>query len=341
VSRLGGLRAPSGAIDPLIGSAMSAHDARDHVDVISVGGASRSGSTLLALLLGRLEGFFVAGELRYVWSRGFLQNELCGCGTPFRDCPFWQAVLSEAYGSPARVPIDEVDTLHSSVSRIWNLPELISPVRRARFNVLLERYVSHLERLYDAIRVTSGARTIVDSSKLPSYCYVLSRMEGSSLRLLHLVRDSRAVAFSFMRKRRKPEIHSRDGYMRRFSPFRSSVDWNVLNLGMEWVRAADIPCDRLRYEDLVEDPEGELSQISWLPHGAGDNLLSDRETRLAANHSVAGNPVRFKHALTIRPDTEWKVHMKREHRHLVTALTFPLLARYGYLGPGASREHQA
>lgn len=302
-------------------------------DVLFIGGASRSGSTLLALLLGRIEGVFVAGELRYVWLRGLIQNELCGCGTPFRDCPFWRAVWSEAYGSPARVPVEEVDRLHASVAGIWSLPELTSPVSRARFGGLLEQYVAHLGRLHDAIRAVSGARTIVDSSKLPSYGAVLGRIEGSSLRAVHLVRDSRAVAFSFMRKRRKPEIHWRDGYMRRFSPFRSSVDWNVLNLGMEWLRARGIRGDRLRYEDLVRDPAGELSRILGLPDGMRANLVDDHEVPLTANHSVAGNPIRFEQgALAIRPDVEWRARMERRQRNLVTAMTFPLLARYGYLG---------
>lgn len=302
-------------------------------DVLFVGGASRSGSTLLALLLGRIEGIFVAGELRYVWSRGLVQNELCGCGTPFRDCPFWRAVWSEAYGSPARVPVEEIDRLHGSVAGIWSLPKLTSPVSGDRFDGLLQRYVAHLRRLHEAIRAVSGARTIVDSSKLPSYGAVLGRMEGSSVRVVHLVRDSRAVAFSFMRKRRKPEIHWQDGYMRRFSPFRSSIDWNVLNLGMEWIRARGIPGDRLRYEDLVEDPAGELARILGLPDGMGANLLGDHEVSLTENHSVAGNPIRFEHgALAIRPDVEWRIRMDPKHLALVTAMTFPLLGRYGYLG---------
>jgi hypothetical protein len=59
-------------------------EARDVIDGrdenISIGGASRSGSTLLAALLGKTKGFMAVGELRYIWSRGYLNNELCGYG---------------------------------------------------------------------------------------------------------------------------------------------------------------------------------------------------------------------------------------------------------------------
>src|SRR6266542_1121845 len=38
--------------------------------VLFIGGYSRSGSTLLDLLLGQLPGFFSSGELAYIWSHG-------------------------------------------------------------------------------------------------------------------------------------------------------------------------------------------------------------------------------------------------------------------------------
>ena len=55
---------------------------RDGVDVVFIGGASRTGSTLLSLLLGSLPGHFAAGEMRYLWLRGLQANQLCGCGEP-------------------------------------------------------------------------------------------------------------------------------------------------------------------------------------------------------------------------------------------------------------------
>ena len=95
---------------------------------------------------------------------------------------------------------------------------------------------------------------IVDTSKLPSYCFLLSGASASGSRFVHLVRDSRAVAFSFQRKRAKPDIHWLDASMKRFSPLNSAVDWNGLNLGMELIAATSADVVRVRYEDLVADP---------------------------------------------------------------------------------------
>jgi Sulfotransferase family len=304
------------------------------MDVISIGGSSRSGSTLLALLLGQVDDHFSVGELHYIWSRGYTQNMLCGCGEPFNTCAFWQSVLEEAYGSPSQVPIDEITALHASVAKVWRLPELISPLRRAAFEREVQSYLPHIERLMRAILEVSGAKTIVDSSKYPSYCYLLSLLPNANVQLLHLVRDSRAVAYSFMRTKRKPDIHWKEEYMTRFSPLRSARDWTVFNLGMELINATRVPCDFVRYEDLVADPHRELVRmLPSLSGPSGDFLKFDR-IPLRVNHTVSGNPLRFEsNGLHIRPDTEWQSRMKPKQRQLVTTTTWPLLVRYGYAGP--------
>ena len=76
--------------------------------VLYVGGWGRSGSTLLSHLLGRLPEMVAVGELRYVWQAGVSGNELCGCGQPFDECPFWVAVGEEAFGGWDKIDLDEV-----------------------------------------------------------------------------------------------------------------------------------------------------------------------------------------------------------------------------------------
>jgi hypothetical protein len=301
------------------------------VNIISIGGASRSGSTLLAVLLGGVNGFVAVGELRYIWSRGYLRNELCSCGQPFRECDFWRAVLEDAYGAVDKVPIAEVTSLHRSVAQVWHLPLLMSPKRASRFEVRLGDYLGHLENLCRGISKISGAKTIVDSSKLPSYCYLLSRLSDVDVQLLHLVRDSRAVAFSFMRRRRKPEVHDREEYMRRFSPLRSARDWDLLNVGMELIRRSNVRCDFVRYEDLVNDLSSVLTNLLQ-NYGEKIDLPSNGEVRLPSTHMVAGNPLRFQQgSMRVKPDSEWSNQMGRAQYYVVTALTLPLLIRYGYL----------
>src|SRR5690242_10887667 len=71
---------------------------RNNVKVLFIAGSGRSGSTLLDMLLGQINGFYSTGELRFIWERGFGQNQLCGCGKPFRECDFWTEVVKEGFG---------------------------------------------------------------------------------------------------------------------------------------------------------------------------------------------------------------------------------------------------
>jgi Sulfotransferase family len=300
---------------------------------ISVGGASRSGSTLLNLLLGQLDDAFPVGELRYIWSRGWRMNMLCGCGVPFRDCSFWNAVLSRAYGRSDRVPAAELERLQDSVTSITRLPALLVGARAGVFARRTRRLEDHLAHLCDSIRDVAGARSVIDSSKLPSYCLVLSRANGVNARLVHLVRDSRAVAFSFMRHKAKPDIHWRSAEMKRFSPLKSSLDWNGLNASMEAI-ARCRPVVRMRYEDLATDAPGQLRRI--VPELGGSSPWSGQagsgSVALTENHSVSGNPLRFTAGeLKIKVDAEWRSSMRDRDRRLVTAATAPLLMRYGYI----------
>ena len=89
----------------------------------------------------------------------------------------------------------------------------------------------------------------------------------------------------------------------------------------------------LRYEDFVSDPKRALEQILEFVEEAPLPLpLVDESTvRLAPTHSVSGNPSRFKTGtVELRDDREWVHEMRTVDRLFVTALTSPLLRRYGY-----------
>ena len=74
--------------------------------VLFVGGLGRSGSTVLDMLLAQEPGMVPVGEVRHLWERGLRDNDLCGCGAPFHDCPFWRAVGERAFGGWHRLDPD-------------------------------------------------------------------------------------------------------------------------------------------------------------------------------------------------------------------------------------------
>lgn len=307
--------------------------------VLYIAGWGRSGSTILDNLLGQVEGLFSAGELCYVWDQDLFENGICGCGKPLEECEVWGRVLAEK--DVSRIDAREMTRLQNGGLRTRHLPLMLAPRGEASLRSRLEEYPENLGRFYGAIRRVSGARVIVDSSKTPAYGYALGMAPEIDLHVVHLVRDPRATAYSWLKNKRQPD-RGELGYMDRFTPAKSSLMWTVWNAAAQlfWGRREGRYL-RLRYEDLVSTPREALERILEMV-GEGDRsvlpFVRGREVDLAPTHTVAGNPNRFgTGAVELRLDDAWDRRMRLRDRALVTLLTLPLLARYGYPVAGKAK----
>jgi hypothetical protein len=311
--------------------------------VVYLGGMGRSGSTLAERLLGELPQVCVAGEIVHLWQRGVIDNERCGCGDAFAGCQFWSAVGEAAFGGWSNLDVGRIAGLRASVDRTRFIPRL---ARRSVPDQLagdLAEYTGYYRRLYGAIAQVSGCQTVVDSSKHASLAFCLSRSAGQpggdlDLRVIHVVRDSRAVAYSWTTRVERPEAGG-GSYMTRYSPFRAAREWNLQNASLGLLARSRTPVLRVRYEDLVSEVKPTLRRISDF---AGLEVAADQLgfvggsgceqwAELRQAHTAAGNPMRFKTGrITISKDDRWRTAMPGGQRRAVTALTLPLLSRYGY-----------
>lgn len=308
----------------------------DTVTVLFLAGAGRSGSTLLSNVLGEVDGLFAGGELRYLWERGIDEGRRCGCGEPVTSCPVWSAVVDRAFGGVDGADVAGTRALQARTTRIRHLPQLLlAPVSGRRFAADLAAYRDRLGRLYQAVAAVTGARVVVDASKLPTFGRVLDGAPGIDLKVVHLVRDARATAFSWGRRK---ALTDRDGFMEQQSPLKAAALWTTWNAVTElsWAHDRDRYL-RIRYEDLVAEPEASLRAILTLVGTEDATLpLTPEGVRLGPNHGVAGNPDRMRHGVVpLRPDVEWQQRMRRRDRAAVLAVAAPLLWRYGYVGNGA------
>lgn len=296
--------------------------------VLFIGGYGRSGSTLLDRVLGQVEGLWSAGELRHVLAEGYVENRLCGCGAPFAECSFWRQVTSEAFGDPDGFDAAGLLAVQRRVDRWWRIPQLASGVASRRRRAELTRYRDALGRLYLAIRSVSGCEVIVDSSKDVSHGYVLRGIRALDVRILHLVRDSRAVAHSWQRRKFNP---GSGADMDRYGPIRTSAEWTAINALTALHRRLGAPYARLAYDELTADPRAAIAKVlRWLGEDRrAVPVAPDGTVDLAPTHTAAGNPMRFASGETrIRPDLEWRRRMPAASRMAVTALTLPSLHRY-------------
>jgi hypothetical protein len=307
----------------------------DHkVKVLYVAGWGRSGSTILGRILGQVRDFFLVGELRYVWDRGLIENRLCSCGAPFGECQVWQEIMAEAFGDGDHVDAERLIGLRERNLRTRHL--LTPAIDGVRTRVArMGEYRDALEKLYRAVRDVRRSRVVVDTSKFPSYGYVLQHTLGIDLYVLHLVRDPRAVAYSW-ESRRKPRMDRRDGPSKTMTPhgfLESSLVWDEWNLAIEnvWRRKPERYM-LLRYEDFVQSPRSSVQEIlRFLGEEAESPFVGEREIAMATPHTFSGNPDRFQSgATTIKSDEGWRGNMGIARQAMVTALTWPGLVRYGY-----------
>jgi len=313
------------------------------VTVLYVGGTGRSGTTLLERIVAQASGFCAVGELAFLWERGLRAGERCGCGEPFGGCPFWTRVGEQAFGGWDALDLDEVLALQRQVDRHRYLPAMLAPRLAPAYRRRLQRYAAVLQRVYQAVSAVSGSSVVVDSSKDASHAYLLRHVPGVDLRLVHLVRRSHGVAYSWTKKVRKPEVAGSEDYMDRQPPAVTALYWMGDNLLLDGLRLLRVPSRGLRYESLVARPREHAGAV--LRHadpalgGLDLGFIGDGHVDLTVDHTVAGNPVRFRRGrLDLRADDEWSRAMPRRQRLVVTAVTWPLLLRYGYRLGGPDRE---
>jgi UDP-N-acetylglucosamine transferase subunit ALG13 len=299
-----------------------------------IGGSGRSGSTLLERLLEQVPGVVALGEAVHLWTRGIGNDERCACGNRFSACEFWTEVGEQAFGGWAKVDVNRLLDLKARVDRQRHMPRTALRHTTAGLRRDLLEYTDYYRRLYDAARAVSGASVVVDSSKHASTALALSHDRGIDLRTVRIVRDPRGVAFSWSKSVERPETDG-EVLMPRYSPVKSTALWTAHNVGLEGLTHRGLPVTTVRYEDLVTDPAVHVQRL-WqtlgLP-GAGELPVATGNTvNLGIGHSVAGNPMRFRQGLiSLASDDTWKDRLGSSDRRLVTALSLPALARYGYL----------
>jgi hypothetical protein len=301
--------------------------------VLYIAGWGRSGSTILDNVLGQIDGFFSAGELRYIWDRGLVENRLCGCGVPFRECEVWTGVLHNAFGGLDKVKEHEMVRLRGKL-HTRHLLFTSLPGGQQRLLSHLEEYPETMERLYHAIHSVTGNKVIVDSSKSPSHLWMLGMMPTIDLYVIHLVRDPRGVAYSWLRRKLQLDM-GRRAFIQSLSPATSSMTWDVWNAVIGTLAKKPLHrCLRVHYEDFIDKPLRTMECILGLVRETEADLsfISKGSVRLDTNHTVSGNPSRFvTGAVELRLDREWEESMRRRDKAVVTILTWPLLLRYGYL----------
>ena len=297
--------------------------------VLAIAGSDRSGTTLVDMILGGFPQVFSAGEVWHLWSRGLVQGRLCGCGAPVDECPVWTKVVERAWPDGIDWAVIEGG---EALLRSRRSFDALLPGLKDRYRTATRALARQVAPLYPAISAVTGAEVIVDSSKRPTWMHLLSSIDEIDLRVVHMVRDPRAVAHS--RKRFKRQVDDKvDRGMTQHPPLSTAIFWDIWNLAIDGFARTGVPVLRVRYEDLIAAPTLETERIARFAglRNPVHPTLTDESVELAPSHTVSGNPARFDTGrVPLRLDDSWKRAQSTLDRIMVTGVTAPVAMRYGY-----------
>jgi hypothetical protein len=277
--------------------------------------AGRSGTTLIARLLGEIPGWVNVGEAQYLFdTKTRVGDPPCGCGKQVAACPFWKDI-EEA------IPDDAQNYARRWV-RTRRFPLLLAGYRRGPLSPGFHRFLAVLQATYSEIARRAECRVIVDTTKSPWYPWALAQLASFDVYLLHLVRNPHAVVTSWS---------TRKNYIWPQPAWNVLARWSLHNMLFEWLAPRTRRYWRIRFEDFVRTPERMLESVveQILGRPVALPFVGPGRARVGVQHILVSNADKFDCGeVVIRSDppplTTWS------RRLLVGLFAFPLLRRYRY-----------
>lgn len=301
--------------------------------------AGHSGSTLLDLILGSHSKTVSLGEITQL-PKNYALNTGCTCGSPVRDCAFWQQVLHrltqqlniDIEKNPyaldlgfidARVVIDNnqqtkwynlrrrLVTGGAYLHWRYGLPGL------SRFTKVFERAMKNNLALYDVVREVSGADIVVDSTKHYMKAIGLYRSASENTRIILLTRDGRGVFYSNVK--------------RNFGRKRSLASWlNHFSRALP-LFARQLPATAVMqvcYEELCRDPVATIQSVCKFIGIDFEPAMLDFASH--THHIANGNDMRFISSSEIRCDERWRDELQQADKDYFRRHAWRLNQQLGY-----------
>jgi len=256
--------------------------------IVYIASQGHSGSTLLDLLIASHSKFESAGEVSPSTMRTLFSGsgpDRCACGSAVEACDRWKRVVQRLI-----------------TAGIADAEQLLASPENAGVFV-------------EAVLSASGRAAYVESSKTVGRLKTLLACPKLDVHVIHLIRDPRANAYSWRRKK-KGRLHAWMG------------KWLRLNRRIERL---DIRQDRLMrvlYEDLATNPDAVVAAVMAF---CGERFEPEQmRFRRKQHHTISGNRMRINGDDRISPDTRYIDALGNLEWWASVALAFRGLRKYGY-----------
>ena len=288
-------------------------------------GAGHSGSTLLNLLLNGHSQILGLNEIQQI---GKYMGQKSNDNRLQTD--FWQDV-KQCYELTTGKPFTSVSQIHWKKASIWQNTDLKQWKNEPNFLTYLAAWkiLRHCQAqdfahwsqcnhsLFSCIVDKSGKKILIDSSKHWQRLYLLQKSGLFNIKVIHLIRDGRAVVNSYIRKFDNFQIGLRRWRNRTMSAFFLRPEFDQA----DWFQ--------LHYEKLATQPEIVLRDLcAFIGVNYEPQMLNYRRNSCVG---MRGNSqVRHRQDETIVLDERWKQELSRLNTSRFTLLGGWLNTYYGY-----------
>ncbi len=288
-------------------------------------GSGLSGSTLLNIILGMHPKIYGSGEIDNINKFG-KRDYKCSCEIQVVNCSFWSKIVAEYI---KKLGDKKFSQYQNDIHFFENFKSVF-----AWLNVLLgfpfhtKRKNEYMQSAYEFYKTTlneTGKSIIIDASKNPLRALVLSKNKHIDLKLIHLVRDGRAVAWAIERNKKK------SGIARKI--LRTVWFWAGVNWQADFTKLlARTPTVFVKLENIVGNPKVALDKVGTalnLDLKGVSEIISD-EFKIPQTHVIGGSLVRFKEKIKIVPRNDWMTKLSSRKQRNFSLFAWISMLKYGY-----------
>lgn len=278
-------------------------------NLLYIAASGRSGSSLLDIVLGSHPDMMSTGEVHRLSLNP--ESRTCPCGATIEHCPYWTEVryalsvrLGKNISAWSEFPVSNALQTSAKVDRF--LSQLVLYAGNRRLSHSLGRTLAHLQGemaaadnswlLFDSIVGIAGASYAVDSTKSPVRMKALYMSRPRRTKVLHLIRDGRAVAASSMRRTGQSIEAASNAWVQA----NKNIDRMLRSLPEEAVLM-------VRYEDFCDQPVEWMNRI--FDHVGVARMSSVRIPDLGEHHAIPGNPILLQQVGDVTKDDRWRTEL--------------------------------
>jgi hypothetical protein len=286
------------------------------------------GATLFSLLLNNHSQLSSLGD---TFPRRDL-DEICSCGEPVSACQFWQSLLSgiqtERFSSSNHLlPDFPPFTSSRSVNRVAAIAIALgahclgSPFWRLQAkasSLYLDPYLQFRRRLLEL----HGSSTWIDGNKQTLRPFIMSTLPPGQFRcrIIHLVRDPRAFAFS-------SQNNKGEGLLK------AAKHWRIQHSLIQFLYGGHKKKEKgdyiwLRYEDLSTQPQERMADIFQFLQVAPEQVV--QEPLNLIKHHLLGNKMLRSFSGDVRLAESWRGEISPSVQEKILKIAGPFAHKMNY-----------